>query len=426
MKNVISSILTLATLSAAAGSLQAQDNVHPLQIVDRAGSPLPVQIDAVTGLSAAHSSVEAVYLALDPATPSGNYYVHVTDRLDGITDQVLSLNAPADRFVTVINLGGGVIDLFVPSNPSLEMGIGRNGLGESLPLGLLDESLEYPCLFKAWLGDTWATPVNPTWPYTVMSGPVRSYSYFRIGDGSGSSLSGVVFEDTDADGVQDANETGLGGIVVELDGPGGITSEISAADGSYSFTGLAGGSYTVTQIVDAQSGNVATTALSYARSAMGCGAVEGADFGQQLQAMACDARDVWFWRSCPGLAVVSGHGLLRELWSLNVVTICGWRYYTCSTWSFSRWMGGWSCWNMAYQLSQQVTAMHFNVEVGFVDENCMINDPCLGQISVRALLDQAIASLGCYPYTPWCHSQRAHQEKLKNALLNANRNLNWL
>ena len=93
----------------AAGSLQAQDNVYPITFVDATGAALPVGVDAVTGHVAAASATESVYLAFHPDTPSGDYYVHVTDVLNGNLDRVLSLNDPNDRFVTVTNLGAGVI-----------------------------------------------------------------------------------------------------------------------------------------------------------------------------------------------------------------------------------------------------------------------------------------------------------------------------
>lgn len=424
MKSVIFTLITLAGLSASASPLQAQDNVYPVRLVTQSGALLPVSVDGITGHLAAHSPAELVYLALDPSTPSGDYYVHVTDLPNGNADRVLSTNAPLDRFVTVTNLGGGVIDLSVPNNPGLAMGVGLNGLGESLPLGLLEENLEHHCLSKVWIGDTFNLPVNPSWPYTVLAGGVRSYAYFRIGDGNGSSIAGVVFDDLDSDGLQDPGEPGLGGVTVDLDGPSGPFADVTEADGAYSFTGLARGTYTVSQVVAADA--VATTPVAQDFDVMGCGAAENVDFGQHHECMNCEAEDVCFWRSCTGLALVRAHCLLGELPSLNVVTLGGQRFWTNNTWCFSLWMLGWSSWNMAHLLSQQVVAMHFNVELGFVDEDCMVNDPVFGQITIRALLDLAIASLGSDPYTVWCHPKRLYQTQLKTALQLANDNQTWL
>lgn len=56
-----------------------------------------------------------------------------------------------------------------------------------------------------------------------------------------------VWNDLDADGIQDDGEPGLGGAVVELLGTGGavVASTVSAADGSYGFSGVRPGSYRV-------------------------------------------------------------------------------------------------------------------------------------------------------------------------------------
>jgi hypothetical protein len=425
MKSHFLPLLVLAAIPAAAGSLQAQDNVYPITFVDATGTALPVGVDAVTGHVAAASATESVYLAFHPDTPSGDYYVHVTDVLNGNLDRVLSLNNPLDRFVTVTNLGGGVILISVPNNPTLVMGAGLGGLGDSLPLGLFAENPEHHCFHKAWIGDTFNMPVNPTWPYTVLTGGVRSFAYFRIGDGSGSSISGVVFDDLDGNGTQDPGEAGLAGVTVELTGPNGLTSVVSAADGSYSFTGLVGGSYTVTQIVDPQSGRVATTATSFTRDAMGCGIVEGGDFGQNLVNTNCDGHTIGYWGNRHGLALVESHGLLALLPGLNVVDASGAYFTTSDLNAYKTWLRGAKATNMAYMLSAQLVAMRFNVAVGFVGGTCEVNDANLGVISINDLMDAAIASLATDPYTPTGHAQRAYQEQLKNALDGANNNSNW-
>lgn len=365
-------------------------------------------------------------MALDPATPSGNYYIHVTDALNGNLDQVLSLNDPGDRFVTVTNAGAGVIVISVPNNPGIVMGAGLGGLGDSLPLGLFAENPEHPCLFKAWLGDTWNLAVNPTNPYIVRFEGVWSFNYVRIGNGSGSSVCGLVFNDLNSDGVQNGGEVGLGGVTVELSGPGGTTSTVSAPDGSYCFLGLGAGSYTVTQIVDPQSGYSATTQLSFSRDAMGCGAMQGGDFGQNLLNSSCNGHTIGYWRNKHGCALVTDNGLLSLLGSLNVVDASGAAFTTSSLSAYKSWLQDANATNMAYMLSAQLVAMRFGVAVGNVSSGCFISDPNLGVISISALMDAAVASLATDPYTPSGHAQRSYQEQLKNALDNANNNTNWL
>ncbi|MEM9552691.1 MAG: SdrD B-like domain-containing protein [Acidobacteriota bacterium] len=72
----------------------------------------------------------------------------------------------------------------------------------------------------------------------------------------GGVLGDFVWHDTDGDGVQDAGELGLGGVVVDLIGPGAdgvlgtaddvqVATTTTDADGSYLFTGVAAGDYFV-------------------------------------------------------------------------------------------------------------------------------------------------------------------------------------
>ncbi|MHC4824784.1 MAG: SdrD B-like domain-containing protein [Planctomycetota bacterium] len=426
MKSNILPLLVVAALSASSSSLSAQDNTYPLTLVDQDGTARPIVFDASISQSAAQYDAESAYLALDPNTPSGDYYVHVTDQLNGIGDTVLSLNDTLDRFVTVTNLGGGVIQLSVPNNPGIMMGSGLNGLGDSLPLGYFAENLENECLYKAWLGDMWNEPVNPDNPYLVQQGGVRSYTYFRIGEGLGSTISGIVFDDFDADGEQDPGEPGLAGVEVQLIGINGTSSTISAADGSYSFLGVGNGDYEIKQIVDLLSGRVSTTPDSAFLTVCGCGLAPGADFGQTLDITDCDGHTIGFWRNRHGLNLVDSHDLLADLGSLNVVDADGDYFTTSSSSAYKKWLKKANSVNMAYMLSAQLTAMHFNVSVGFVGGNCMIDDPNLGQVSISSVMDMAIDSLATDPYTPNGHAQRDYQEQLKNALDDANNNMNWL
>ena len=61
------------------------------------------------------------------------------------------------------------------------------------------------------------------------------------------SIGDFVWEDTNANGIQDAGEIGIGGVTVDLYDGGNnfIATTTSAADGSYSFTGLIPGDYYV-------------------------------------------------------------------------------------------------------------------------------------------------------------------------------------
>ena len=61
------------------------------------------------------------------------------------------------------------------------------------------------------------------------------------------SIGDFVWNDVNADGIQDAGELGIGGVTVDLYDGGGnfIATTTTAADGSYSFTNLVPGDYYV-------------------------------------------------------------------------------------------------------------------------------------------------------------------------------------
>ena len=65
-----------------------------------------------------------------------------------------------------------------------------------------------------------------------------------------SSLSGFVYVDSNNDGVRDAGETGLAGVIIQLQGTDDLDNTVvltttTLADGSYSFTGLRAGTYSI-------------------------------------------------------------------------------------------------------------------------------------------------------------------------------------
>ncbi|MCP4105010.1 MAG: Cna B-type domain-containing protein [Desulfobacteraceae bacterium] len=71
----------------------------------------------------------------------------------------------------------------------------------------------------------------------------------NFGDMTTASVSGMVFNDTDGDGVPEADETGLAGVTVTLTNTvtGEVSETITNSDGSYSFSDVGEGSYTVTE-----------------------------------------------------------------------------------------------------------------------------------------------------------------------------------
>jgi uncharacterized repeat protein (TIGR01451 family) len=122
--------------------------------------------------------------------------------------------------------------------------------------------------------------VDPLWaPITPVSGqvtvPAGGTGTFTAGNVRPAPISGVVFIDTNRNGIRDAGEVGRAGVRIDLTGtrPGSITVAsrfvLSAADGSYVFPGLLPGTYGVAMSVPG--GLTATTA----RTITGIGIVSG-------------------------------------------------------------------------------------------------------------------------------------------------------
>jgi SdrD B-like domain len=430
-------LLALASAALFAGAAAAQScsiGLFPLTIVDAAGVAFPRGIDAATGEFMAFAPSENVYLAFDPAMPSGTYYVHVTDTpFDGL-DEVLSTNDPMDRFVSVTNTAG-VITLALPftTNPDPGLfGVAPGG-GQSLRLSPFRVS-QLPgalCRFKAWAGDKWDLSAGPANPYLLQGGlhpttgqcAVLSFEKFRIGDGTGGDLLGSVFADLDSNGVRDPGESGFAGQQVRLVTGSSAVLTITDQDGNYRFDAVAAGNYTVEFTVP--SGYVSTTPTSFALEVCGCADVTVSAFGAAQQVLSCNARTIGYWRNVHGLQNVQQYGILATLPMLNLRDALGNHVAPGSLQQFKAYLQGATAYNMAYMLSAQLVAMHCNVIVGFVHPSCVIDDSSLGELTIAQLMQQSVASLLAHPFTPPGSQHRAAQQQLKNALDRANNNLNW-
>jgi protocatechuate 3,4-dioxygenase beta subunit len=71
-----------------------------------------------------------------------------------------------------------------------------------------------------------------------------------FGYANSGSIGDRVWKDTDGDGVQDAGETGLTGVTLQLRDSANVlvATTVTGANGAYSFSGLAAGTYTVTVV----------------------------------------------------------------------------------------------------------------------------------------------------------------------------------
>ncbi len=223
--------------------------------------------------------------------------------------------------------------------------------------------------------------------------------------------------------MRDAGEGGLANWVVKLvTGTTAVATTTDAA-GLYRFENVAAGSYTIELTL--QSGYLATTAASFAIEVCECADVQVSAFGSAVQVLPCSAHTIGYWRNVHGLQKVVQYNTLPTLPALHIVNSCGQFVAPGSTAQFKNYLQNANAWNMGYMLSAQLVAMHCNVMVGFVHPSCVIQDPCLGTLTIAQLMQQSIVSLYAHPYTPPGSYWRYSQSLLKNALDRANNNRIW-
>jgi protocatechuate 3,4-dioxygenase beta subunit len=101
-------------------------------------------------------------------------------------------------------------------------------------------------------GSAGGTIIAPNRIEQIVVAPGQLAAGYLFGDVRPASLSGVVFVDTDGDGVQDAGETGIPGVDITLTGTDLFgapvaTTATTAFGGTYSFAGLLPGTYVIAE-----------------------------------------------------------------------------------------------------------------------------------------------------------------------------------
>ncbi|HEY3900126.1 MAG TPA: SdrD B-like domain-containing protein [Chthoniobacter sp.] len=125
---------------------------------------------------------------------------------------------------------------------------GTYTLTETQPAGLLD-GLEH----VGSLGGTANTAPDSDTISGITLGQNNSGTGYDFADLRPSSLAGAVYVDTNNNGIQDAGETGIGGVAVTLTGTDDRGNSVNVSmntqpDGTYNFTNLRPGNYTITEI----------------------------------------------------------------------------------------------------------------------------------------------------------------------------------
>ncbi|MEU5694314.1 SdrD B-like domain-containing protein [Actinosynnema sp. NPDC020468] len=206
---------------------------------DTAGSVggTPVEPDTITGVALGGGDEAAGYLfgEFKAASISGAV---VDDAGNGVPGVTVTLTGPGGPYTRTTGPDGSYsFDGLVP---------GTYTLTEQQPAGYADGPDTPGSLGGVQTNDQFANIVLPS------GGTGTGY---RFAEDRGS-LSGVVFEDLDDDGVQDSGEPGIPGAAVQLTGQDATGAAVtlnvlSGADGSYKFDGVLGGTYTVTETTPA-------------------------------------------------------------------------------------------------------------------------------------------------------------------------------
>lgn len=198
--------------------------------------------------------------------------------------------------------------------------------------------------------------------------------------------------------------------------------------------------YTVSEFTPIQSNWVATTGKTVADIDVAPGECVTVMFGN-LCLGGGGGHTPGFWSNKNGQAKMNDGGTmvpeLSLLSSLNLRDASGAHFNPATYASFRIWLLASEATNMAFKLSSHVAAMSLNVEAGFVGGGALVHAPqllpftpaglnALGFISIGDLLTAANTELGLHGSTPAGNAFRAYQEALKDALDQANNNVNFV
>lgn len=140
--------------------------------------------------------------------------------------------------------------------------------------------------------------VSTTNNIVPVSVPPAGSATANFGDQQVGTISGLVFNDINGDGIQGPGELGLGGVLISLvDGNGTVVATTTTApDGSYTFAGVTPGAYSVGETDP--SGYLSTTPNTVAIT-LASGAAATANFGDQVPGRIGDF--VWYDTNGNGL-----------------------------------------------------------------------------------------------------------------------------
>ena len=282
-------------------------------------------------------------------------------------------------------------------------------------------------------GEALATALDFCWDATITSS--LGLLNLNFGNVDTVTIGGVKYYDADADGEKDGGEVTIPGfkIILEITYPDGTPDSVEVitdAGGAWSYEVPVGSDVTACEVLPA--GSWVQTAPE-----LGCHSLEDVsddasnlDFGNVCLGPG-GGHTLGFWSNKNGQAQINDGGSMASelalLAALNLKNATGADFDPATYPAFRNWLLNATAVNMAYMLSAQLAAMELNVEAGFVDDGAIIyGGDCLGFTTINAVRTAANASLGTDGYTPDADPNRADQECLKNALDDANNNLNFV
>jgi hypothetical protein len=238
-----------------------------------------------------------------------------------------------------------------------------------------------------------------------------------------STLNVLKFYDANANGIDDDSQYMTGWLI-------NISNATTGFNRSTNVTEiLEPGTYTVREYMPVENSWRNTTPLSFI-ILLSPGEEETVKFGNLCLGEG-GGHTIGFWRNPNGKLLI-GADDLALLNGLNLTNATGAVFDPADIAALDNWLHYADSVNMAYMLSAQLAAMELNVYNGLVDGNSIIYAPnttsanALGYATVTDIMAEANAELGLHPLTTTESPYREYQEDLKDALDDANNNLNFV
>jgi hypothetical protein len=388
------------------------------------GAPLPGAIFTTdvscTGVDLnIYISKSAVYVDGGPAhpgaagLPEGEYYIQVTAPDGTLLGTSLGTG---DETPIVVDASGEFAQCYQLSAILIKASNGTAGY---------DDTPNPGGEYKVWISTvgTFDNSATKTDNFKVKNGTGCDPEVETCGPPPSGLLSVIKWYDRNADGIHDPGEALINGWKVNI--RDGINLD--------RFTPVAlvldPDDYIVTEYNPVETNWIHTTATSFNKT-VSVGGSETVEFGNVCTGPG-GGLTLGFWSNKNGQALV-GATDLAMLVGLNLRNADGTNFDPATYAAFRTWILSATATNMAYMLSAQLAAMELNVFNGKVDGSSLIYAPgttsanALGFATVNAVMAEADASLGSNGLTNVAGPTRTYQEALKNALDNANNNLNFV